>query len=201
MVPVVPAREDLTRAALEDGEARVRAAALEALRAFGPDAGLANLAEEIFHDAPSYQVMGAAAGLLCRAAPGRAFEFLSEALELESPHGVLAGLLARRLAELSDPRANGELRRLAADEWLAPTARAVAVDGLAASTRERPENARFLAALLTAESFHLRLAAVRALASFDDPGSRRAIRDYYPHARTAEERRLIEARLERADSP
>jgi HEAT repeat protein len=90
-----------------------------------------------------------------------------------------------------------ELRRLAADEWLAPSARASAVAGLALVNRERLENARFVASLLSEESFHLRRAALRALASFDDPGSRRALRDSYPRARTAEERRIIEAGLAR----
>jgi hypothetical protein len=41
---------------------------------------------------------------------------------------------------------------------------------------------------------------VRALTSFDDPGARRALADHYPRARTAEERRIIEALLARAGS-
>jgi aminopeptidase N len=199
LAPCAAAREALTGAALDDPEPRVRGAALQALRAFGRDAGLANLAEEIFHDAPTYRVMAAAAGLVCRAEPERAFEFLVQGLERESPHGVLAGYLAQHLAELPDARAPAELRRLAGDGWLAPSARAAAVDGLALTTRERPESARLVASLLDEESFHLRRAAVRALAGFDDPGSRRALRDYYPRARTAEERRMIETRLARAE--
>jgi aminopeptidase N len=200
LAPCAAVRDELTRVALGDGEPRVRAAALQALGAFGPDAGLANLAEEAFHAAPSYRVMAAAAGLVCSAAPQRAFEFLLQGLELATPHGVLAGYLAPLLAGLPDARVPAELRRLAADEWLDQGARAAAVDGLAVTTGERLENARFVASLLGEESFHLRGAAVRTLASFDDPGSLRALREYYPRARTAEERRTIEARLVRAQS-
>jgi aminopeptidase N len=197
-VPSDAVRAGLRRAALEDRETRVRAAALGALGAYGPDEDLANLAEEVFRDGPSYQVMAAAAALACRAAPARAFEFLGEALERESPHGVLTGLLARHLAELPDARVPAELRRLAGDPWLAPTARAAAVDALATTTRERHESVRFLLTLLDAESFHLRRSAVRALAGFDDPLVRRALGDYYPRARTAEERRVIEALFARS---
>jgi len=199
LVPCGAMRDALTRVALEDGEPRARTAALQALRAFGPDAGLANLAEEAFLAAPSYRVMAAAAGLVCSAAPERAYEFLIQGLELESPHGVLAGYLARELAGLPDARVPAELRRLAADEWLAPSARAAAVDSLALTTRERGESARLVASLLDEESFHLRRAAVRVLASFDDPGSLRVLRNYYARTRTAEERRIIEARLARSE--
>jgi len=188
----------MTRAASEDPEPRVRAAAVRALCAFGADRGLALLAEELFATGPSYQVMAAAAGLLACAAPERAFEFLERALELESSHGILTAYLARTLADLPDARVPAELRRLAADRWLAPSARAVAVECLASTSAERLESSRFLASLLEEESFHLRLAVVRALASFDDPGARRALANAYPRARTAEERRIIESRLARA---
>ena len=40
------------------------------------------------------------------------------------------------------------------------------------------------------------LTAVRALANFGDEGARRALAAYYPHTRTAEERRVIEGLLE-----
>lgn len=195
LAPRDESREALTRAACEDPEPRVRAAALYALRAFGADRGLALLAEELFDSAPSYQVMAAAAGLLARAGPDRVFEFLERALELESSHGILTGYLARTLAELPDARVPGELRRLAEDRWLAPTARAVAVECLASTDRGRRESSRFLAGLLDEESFHLRRAAVRALADCADPAARRALAEYYPRARTSEERRIIEALL------
>ncbi len=193
------AAEALRRAALEDGSARVRSAALRALRFFGPDEGNASLAEDAFHAAPSWQVMAAAAGLLAYAAPARGFEYVSAALELESPHDVLAGALFATLAELADPRVPAELRRWAAEPALAPTARAAAVEALARTTRERPESSRFLVPFLQEPSFHLRHAAVRTLAAFGDVGARRALEAYYPHTRTAEERRVIEALLQRPE--
>src|SRR5262249_43423350 len=155
---------------------------------FDPDPALARLAEDLFYSGPSYQVMGAAAALLCRAAPERAFEFLTAGLELESPHDVLAGILLRQLAVLPDPRVPAELRRWAAEPSLAPTARAVAVECLAGVQREQLETSRFLVPFLADDSFHLRLATLRTLASLGDVGARRALADYYPRARTPEER-------------
>lgn len=193
------AEDGLARAALGDAEPRVRTAALYALGAFGPDPGRSGLAEDVFHDAPSYRTMAAAASLLCSAAPERALTFLLAGLERESPHDVLAGLLLRQLAQLSDPRVPAELRRHAADRWLAPTARAVAVQGLATCARERLESSRFLVPFLAEESFHLRGAAIHALADFGDEGAYRALRAYYPRARTSEERRTIETLLARRE--
>jgi aminopeptidase N len=190
------AEEALRRAAVDDGEARVRAAALLALRPAAPDAGLASLGEEAFYSERSYRAMAAAAGLLCRAAPERAFEFLGVALELESPHDALAALLLPHLAGLPDARVPSELRRWAADRSLAPAARAVAVEQLGATTRDTMASSAFLVPFLEEESFHVRRAAVHALTRFGDVGACRALESYYPRARTAEERRTIEALLE-----
>jgi aminopeptidase N len=196
---VEEAEDALRAAALADPAPRVRSAALRALCAFGPDAGLASLAEELFHEAPSYGSRAAAAALLASAAPERAFEFLAAALELGSPHDALAALLLPELAALPDTRVPAELRRHAADPMLAPTARAAAVRALAGSPRERVVNSRFLVPFLAEESFHLRGAAVDALASFGDEGARRALAAYYPRARTSPERRTIEALLARRE--
>jgi len=187
------AREALCRAALGDEAVRVRAAALRALCALGPDAGLSSLAEEAFYAGPSYQVMSAAASLLAHADPTRAFEFYTVALEQQSPHDALATLLLAGFAELPDPRVPGELRRIAADRSFAPTARAVAVLGLGRQVRERTESSRFLATLLEEPSFHLRRAAVDALVGIGDHSARLALAAYYPRARTAPERRAIES--------
>jgi aminopeptidase N len=189
------AEDALRRAALEDPEVRVRSAALLALRAFGPDDGLASLAEEAFYAGPSYGVMAAAASLLSWQAPGRAFEFLTAGLELESPHDALATLLLPHLAVLSDARVPAALRQIAADVSFAPTARAAAVQGLASTTRERGESARALVPLLGEDSFHLRRAAVLTLVALGDASARRALADYYPRTRTSEERRAIEGLL------
>jgi len=187
----------LMRAALEDPAPRVRSAALLTLCAFGPDPGRASLAEDLFYAGPSYGVRGAAAQLLCYAAPERAFEFLASGVEQVTPHDVLAGLLLRQLGALQDPRALPELRRHAADPELAPTARAVAVQALGDQTRGRLDNARFLVPFLEDPSFHVRLAALRALGKFHDPFIRKSLREYYPRARTAAERRLVEDALQR----
>jgi aminopeptidase N len=192
---VSPARAALARAACDDEAPRVRAAALRALAPPGPDADLVPLAERAFYSEPSYAGRGAAAALLCRAAPERAFEFLGAGLEQGSPHDELAAVLLRELALLQDARVPAELWRWAADPSLAPTARAVAVDGLAGTARELALCSRFLVPFLEEPSFHLRTAAVRALARCGDVGARRALRAYYPRARTAEERRVIEALL------
>ncbi len=189
------AEQALRRAAQGDAEVRVQSAALYALCAFGPDEGRARLAEDVFQAAPSYQVMGAAAALLARAAPARGFDFLVAALELETPHDVLAGRLLAQLAELGDARVPAELRRWASEPALAPTARAAAVEALARTPTERLEGSRCLVPLLGEPSFHLRRAAIRALAIFGDADARRALTAYYPRARTPEERRLIEGAL------
>lgn len=192
------AEEALRRAALEDDAPRARAAALRALAGFGVSAGLSSLAEDVFAEAPSYQVMGAAAALFCQAAPERAFDFLEAALERESPHDTLAGLLLAELAGLADGRVPEALRRHASDPRLAPTARAVAVRRLGEAYPDL-ETSRFLVPFLEEESFHLRGAAVSALASLGDDVAARALRGYYPRARTSSERRSIEALLERRE--
>jgi aminopeptidase N len=186
------AEDALRAAALSDPEARAQAAALRALRAFGPDGGRSALAEDVFHGAPSYEVMAAAAGLLAAADPGRAFEFLTGALELESPHDVLAERLLAELGALADPRVPAELARWAAEPALAPTARGAALEALARATEDRRAGARFVAPFLEYPSFHLRRSALRALVALDHEAARRILLEYHPRARTPEERRLVE---------
>ncbi|MEQ1894999.1 MAG: M1 family metallopeptidase, partial [Planctomycetota bacterium] len=193
LLPEEATRAALIQAALADPAARVRVAALGALRAFGADAGLAALAEDVFAAAFSYSTQAAAAGLLATAAPARGFEFLREALELDSPHDVLAGRLLAVLAQLSDARVPGELARWAHERALAPTARAAAVDGLAHAAAGGFELTALLEPLLAEDSFHLRAAAVRALVASGDARARRVLADYHRVSRTAEERRAIEA--------
>jgi len=195
LLPEEATRATLTHAALADPSARVRVAALGALRAFGADAGLSALAEDAFAAAYSYATQAAAAALFAAAAPERAFEFLSAALELDSPHDVLAGRLLGVLAQLADPRVPAELALQAHERALAPTARAAAVDGLARAAAGGGELTELLAPLLREDSFHLRSAAVRALVASGDPRARRVLADYHRVSRTAEERRVIESWL------
>jgi aminopeptidase N len=185
--------EALRRAALEDPAPRVRCAALVSLRAFGPGPALASLAEEAFYGGPSYQVMAAGAALYASADPAGAFEFYAAGLERESAHDALATLLLSGFAELRDARVPAVLERIALDRSYAPSARAAAVAGLARAAHGRRESTSILVPLLEEPSFHLRGAVVRALASLGDAEARRALREYYPRARTAPERRAIEA--------
>jgi len=194
------ARTEIERAALEDPEARVRIAALRALATLGPDPGLASLAEDAFAAGFSWGTMGAAAALLAQADPGRAFDWLRANLELDSPHDSLAGHLLRVLAEVPDTRVLDELRRWAADDALAPSARAVAIEMLGRASRDTADVVRELAARLDGSSFHVRRAALRALGRLDDPGARRVLSRYHARACTPEERRLVEAGL-RQGSP
>jgi len=195
LLPDEATRTVLVRAALEDPAARVRIAALSALRAFGPDPGLALVAEEAFAAEFSHGTQAAAAALLSAAAPARGFEFVCAGLELASPHDVLAARLLAVLANLDDARVPEELARHALDLELAPTARAAAVDGLARAAEGGPELSRLLEPLLGEDSFHLRAAAVRALVASGDERARRVLTDYHAVSRTAEERRVIEAWL------
>ncbi len=192
-----PAEESLRLAASGDAEARVRVAALSSLRAFAPDPELAALAEQAFEQGASWNTMGAAAGLLCAAAPERAFGWLVERLDVDSPHDRLCAQLLGHLAALRDARVPGELQRWAVDGALGALARAAALDGLARVTKAQPGASAFLADFLGEEDFLVRRSAVRALVAVADDSSRRELQAYYPRARTAEERRLIEALLER----
>ncbi len=188
-------RAALVDAAVDDPEARVRVAALGALRVFGEDAELARLAGEVFDAGFSWETMGAATGLFVAADPARAFDWIVRRLYVDSPHDLLAARLLGHLGALRDTRAQDELWRWAADESLAPTARAVAVGALAAPAQERSELTRFLQGLLETEDFRLRLAAIEALGRLADVESARALSAYYPGARSAGERRAIETAL------
>jgi len=195
LVPGEAMQAALVQAALLDPCARVRVAALAALRALGPDESLALVAEEAFAAEFSYGTQAAAAALFARAAPARGFEFVCRGLELASPHDVLAARLLSVLATLDDVRVPDELARHALDAELAPTARAAAVDGLARAAQGGPELTRLLEPLLGEDSFHLRHAVVRALVASGDERARRVLTDYHARSRTAEERRVIEAWL------
>jgi hypothetical protein len=114
---------------------------------------------------------------------------------MDSPHDVLCASLLETLGGLSNPSVPDQLLRWARDESLAPEARATAVRQLARQPRNRVGNARALAEMLDEEDFRLRRAVVEAIAQMSDPASRSALRAYYPRARTADERRAIEAVL------
>jgi aminopeptidase N len=193
------ARDELERAALGDAEPRVVQAALWGLGACGPDAGLASLAEDVFASGVSWQVRGAAAGLLRATDPERAPGWLREHLADPSPHDVLAAQLLR---ELHATRAAGTvavLRDFASDESRATPARAVALELLGATTRDTRSTVRFLGAFLERESQLLRRAALGALTRFSDRTARGLLLDYHPRARSPRERRIVADALARPD--
>jgi HEAT repeat protein len=189
----------LRAAALEERDVRARVAVLEALGSLGPDEGRASLAEDVFAEGQSYAVRAAAAALLCRADPPRAFEFVTRGLALPSPHDALAARLLGVLARLDDPRVVETLRACATDRSRAPTARVAAVEALAGLATQRSWSAHELAALLGEPSFSLRQAVVAALTTIGDASAQRSLAEYYPRSRTALERRWIESLLERSE--
>lgn len=189
------ARERLVQAATADPSARVRAGALTALAGWGEGRELAELGRSVFEDGYSWDVMGAAAGLVCAAEPRRAYDWLTEKLFLDSPHDQVAAHLLRHLGALDDPRVNDQLARWMRDDSVHPTARAVAVRELARRQGHLPTQVRAVAQLLGEEDFRLRQAVVEALAATRNEVSKQILREYYPRAVTARERRAIEAAL------
>jgi len=191
----VEARERLIKAAQEDPSTLVRVRALRALWCWGEDRDLARLAREVFEEGYSWATMGTAAGLMCSADPEQAYGWITGKLFIDSPHDQLRGYLLGHLGTLSNPGVSDQLLRWARDDSVHPTARAAALSWLPRQPRKRIANARAVVEFLDEESFHLRQAAVEALAEFDDSISRRALEEYYPRAVTARERRAIEAAL------
>jgi len=189
------ARRALMDAATGDPRASVRVAALEALGRWGEGLELARFADTAFDEGFSWATMGAAAGLYCAADPPGAYRWITARLLVDSPQDRLCALLLEHLAGLGNAGVGEQLRRWASDPAVDPGARAVALRELVGLTREVSRNSRFVAEFLGDESFHLRQAAVEALAEMDDEIARRALRGYYPRARTPRERRVIEAAL------
>jgi len=190
-----PVWEALTDAATGDAAARVRAAALRSLAYCGPHEGMAALGRRVFDEAFSWETMGAAAALVTSTDPTGAPAWLIRNLQLDSPHDRLAALLLAQLARLEGPAIEKELEAWARDTALSPTARAVAVRELARDPLDRESVVALLRELLAEENFRLRGAVIDGLGEQDVIASRRALTEYYPRARTAKERRMIEAAL------
>jgi len=191
------ARERLMVAAKEDESAAVRASALSALATFPPAPELAGFATAAFAEGYSWNTMAAAAELYVHAAPREAYAWLTEKLFVDSPHDVLRAALLEDLGGLENDGVIAQLRRWANDDSTDPTARAVALRQLGLQPREQLQNSRFIAEFLGTEDFRLRAAAVETLGAVGDEHARRALRAYYPTAKTSGERRVIEAVLSR----
>ncbi len=189
------ARERLVEAARSDESAKVRTAALKALASWGESRELAELGRAVFGEGYSWDVMGAAAGLVCAADPEHAYAWVTEKLFLDSPHDQLAAHLLGHLGTLSDPGVDGQLARWMRDSAVHPGARAAAVKELARRQGHLASSVRAIAELLNEEDFRLRQAVVEALAATKTPESKQILRAYYPQAHTASERRAVEAAL------
>ncbi len=187
------ARERLLTAVRTDTEARVRVAALNALAKFAPSPELLGCGREAFAAGYSWKTMGAAAGLVIANDPAGAYTWLTEKLFVDSPHDVLRADLLAHLGGLATDGVDDQLRRWANDESSHARARAAAIEQIGKRRRQSIENSRFVAKFLDEPNFRLRRAAVEALSALGDDSSRRALRAYYPRARTAAERRVIEA--------
>ncbi len=189
-------RTELRATAAGDTDAEVREQALLALRSFCPDAELARFAREQFDARYSWDVMGAAAGLLAAAEPDEAYAWLTRALLVEdSPHDQLRARLLRHLGALENASVSAQLRQWASDASADPSARCVAVEELGKRSTGRPEVAEFLAQMVHAEDNRLRVAALQALGRFQDPRTRRKLFDYYGTTVFPREKRIIEAAL------
>ncbi|HED65165.1 MAG TPA: hypothetical protein ENJ09_06365, partial [Planctomycetes bacterium] len=189
------ARERLLTAASRDEEASVREACLDALTAFGVSPDLAAAGRSAFDEGYSWRTMAAGAGLVASAAPNEAYAYLTEKLFIDSPHDVLRGYLLTRIGELENAGVDEQLRRWANDESSDPTARAAAIRALGKRPRDRVANHRFVLRFLEDDSFAVRAAAVDVLADYGGGDARRALREYYPLARSSQERRRIERAL------
>lgn len=190
------ARERLMEIAQKDASAKVRVATLEALAHWGEDKRIAELARASFDQGYSWATMGAAAGLVCSSDPHGAYAWITARLLVDSPHDQLRGYLFEHLGSLGNEAATGQLLRWAKDESVHPSARAIALRQLPRRQRNRVTNQREAAAFLSSSNFRLRQAAVETLVEFDTRGAKEALREYYPRAVTARERRAIEAAVD-----
>jgi aminopeptidase N len=189
------ARAQLVETAAGDPDAGVREAALDALCSFGPDPELASFAREQFETRYSWDVMGAAGGLVASADPDEAYAWLTAKLLFDSPHDQLRADLLRHLAKLENPGVLDQLKEWVADESSHPSARAVAVEELGRRARGRASVAAYLADFLEVEDFRMRSAVLRALGGFEDPRTKRRLLDHYRETVFPREKRIIEASL------
>lgn len=193
----VEAEARLRRSAAGDPDAGVRVAALEALVAWAPSPDLVAFGQDQFDAGYSWRTMGAAAGLVVSAGPEGAYAWITQKLFIDSPHDQLAGLLLKHLGSLENTGVVGQLIHWSRDDSLAPSARAVAISELANQSGERGVAAEAIASALDSPSFRLRNAAIAALEKVEGAAAISALQAYYPNAVTREERRAIEAALQR----
>ncbi|MDP6408895.1 MAG: M1 family metallopeptidase [Planctomycetota bacterium] len=190
------AHDALAAAAAADPEASVRVAALGALAAYAPDAGLAQLARGVFEEGYSWNVMKAAAGLLVHADPAGAEAWIGERLDTPSPHGVLEAGLVEVLGRMTGSAITSTLLERARDPRAPDTVRSAAATALGARGFGEDEVRACLVELLNTRRFRLRQAAIGALGALDDERARRPLEALYRRSVFPRERRTLERILE-----
>ncbi len=188
-------RAQLVESAASDPEAGVREVAFKALTSFGEDPELAQFAREQFEARFSWDVMGAAAGLVASSDPEEAYAWLTAKLLLDSPHDQLRVDLLHHLGSLENTSVSDQLKLWVADESAHPNARAAAVEELARRASGRASVAGFLAGFIDVEDFRLRSAVLEALGTFENPRTRRTLLTHYRSTVFPREKRIIEAAL------
>ncbi|MCB9913791.1 MAG: HEAT repeat domain-containing protein [Planctomycetes bacterium] len=186
----------LRKAALEDAEASVRVAALDALTGYGASADRAALALEAWEAGYSWNAKIAAAGLYTAAAPREARAWLLDAMSVPSPHGKLQAGLVNKLAGLADEGVVADLVRLAGDASLPAQAREAAANGLGKRARFDRTAREVLLALLDAPDYRLRQAAIENLGKLGDQGALPRLRAELAKSVHSREQRKLEEALE-----
>lgn len=167
----------LRQVAEADRDLQVRAAALEALKPYGPDRDLADLAEAEFAERASWRCMAAAAGLRTAAAPQDAALWLTDRLVIESPAQRLRSALLGELGNLEGRDSEELLLGWARNASAGAQVRAAAIEALG---RLRPRAGEVGAALVEILGEPdggplVRATVLDALAGRSDRNSRRAL--------------------------
>jgi aminopeptidase N len=186
----------LARSAEQDTEWRVRAAALEGLRAHARTSlvDLAALAERRLERDP--EVAAEALALRAAADPVTASSYLRStwARRAETPVRVA---VVQVLAQVEQARSEPWLREVAADGLLPVAVRAAALEALGLRERAAPETVELLGQLLGSEAGAVREAALESLGRLDGEDARRLLEAHAAQTAEPAERRAIEAALAR----
>ena len=200
---LAPAREALEAAASDDPEAAVRAAALDALRAVGTDAELAEFARAQFDAGYSWAVMASAADLVRASHPDAdaAYAWVLGHLDQPSPHHVLRASLLSVAAGFERPETVELLLGFALDPASGAQPREIAVRHLARLGRYDAEVQQAVLGLLETRDYRLRGAVIFALSEFGTERALRALRERWPDEPDVRHRRAIERALREAAKP